>query len=338
MENNQSKTGYRIAFFGVKSWERPIIEKEIVNLDVYGVGIFEGELQDNIELAKKYDIVSVFIYSKMDKEVLDKLPDLKMIATRSTGVDHIDVGECKKRKIEVMSVQAYGSNTVAEYTFGLILAVAKNIVEAHQAVEEDEFSPEGLTGIDLFGRTLGIVGLGKIGVNVAKMAKGFGMKILAVERTPDEKIVKKYGIKIVDLETLLKESDVVTLHVPAMKETYHLINRDNIKLMKEGSILVNTARGAVVETSALIWALNKNILRGVGLDVVEEEDKVESLSMVMSQRPKKEDLQDVLSYHMLRDRDDVVFTPHNAFNTEEAIGRIIKTTVENIKQFLKLVK
>lgn len=329
---------HRIAFFGVKSWERPIIEKEIVNLDVYGVGIFEGELQDNIELAKKYDIVSVFIYSKMDKEVLDKLPDLKMIATRSTGVDHIDVGECKKRKIEVMSVQAYGSNTVAEYTFGLILAVAKNIVEAHQAVEEDEFSPEGLTGIDLFGKTLGIVGLGKIGVNVAKMAKGFGMKILAVERTPDEKIVKKYGIKIVDLETLLKESDVVTLHVPAMKETYHLINRDNIKLMKEGSILVNTARGAVVETSALIWALNKNILRGVGLDVVEEEDKVESLSMVMSQRPKKEDLQDVLSYHMLRDRDDVVFTPHNAFNTEEAIGRIIKTTVENIEQFLKLVK
>lgn len=324
---------HRIAFFGVKSWERPIIEREIINLDVYGVGIFEGELQDNIELAKKYDIVSVFIYSKMDKEVLDKLPDLKMIATRSTGVDHIDIGECKKRKIEVMSVQAYGSNTVAEYTFGLILAVAKNIVEAHQAVEEDEFSPEGLTGIDLFGKTLGIVGLGKIGANVAKMAKGFGMKILAVERTPDEKIVKKYGIKIVDLETLLKESDVVTLHVPAMKETYHLINRDNIKLMKEGSILVNTARGAVVETSALIWALNKNILRGVGLDVVEEEDKVESLSMVMSQRPKKEDLQDVLSYHMLRDRDDVVFTPHNAFNTEEAIGRIIKTTVENIKQF-----
>lgn len=326
-------TEHKIAFFGVKSWERPIIEKEIINLDVYGIGLFEGELQDNIELAKKYEIVSVFIYSKMDKEVLDKLPDLKMIATRSTGVDHIDTEECKKRKITVMSVQSYGSDTVAEYAFGLILAVAKNIVEAHQAVEEDEFSPEGLTGIDLFGKTLGIVGLGKIGANVAKIAKGFGMKIKAVERTPDEKIVKKYGIKIVDLETLLQESEVVTLHVPAMKETYHLINRDNIKLMKQGSILVNTSRGAVVETSALIWALNKNILRGVGLDVVEEEDKVESMSMVMSQRPTKEDLQDVLSYHMLRDRDDVVFTPHNAFNTEEAIGRIIKTTVENIKQF-----
>ncbi|MFA6007695.1 MAG: NAD(P)-dependent oxidoreductase [Candidatus Shapirobacteria bacterium] len=326
-------TDYKIAFFGVKSWERAIIEKEIINLDACGVGIFEDEVQDNIEMAKKYEILSVFIYSKMNKEVLDRLPSLKMITTRSTGVDHIDSGECKKRKIEVMSVPVYGSNTVAEYAFALILAVAKNIVEAHQAVEDDEFSPEGLTGIDLFGKTLGIVGLGKIGANVAKMAKAFGMKIIAVEKFPDEKIVKKYKVKLVDLETLLKEADVVTLHLPAMKETYHLINRENIKLMKTGSILVNTSRGAVVETEAIIWALDKGILRGAGLDVVEEEDKIESMSMVMSQRPSKDDLQNVLSYHMLRDRDDVVFTPHNAFNTEEAIERIIKTTIENIKNF-----
>jgi len=323
----------RIAFFGVKSWERPIIERELINLDACGVGLFSEELQDKIELAKNYDIISTFIYSKADKEVLDKLPNLKMIATRSTGIDHIDGEECKKKKITIANVPVYGSNTVAEYAFALILAVAKKIVEAHQAVEEDEFSPEGLTGIDLFGKTLGIVGLGKIGANVAKMARGFGMKILAVEKFPDEKVVKKYKVKLVNLETLLKESDVVTLHVPALKETYHLINRNNIKLMKEGAILVNTSRGAVVETEALIWALNKKVLRGVGLDVVEEEDKVESMSMVMSQRPTKSDLQDVLSYHMLRDRDDVVFTPHNAFNTEEAIERIIKTTIENIKDF-----
>jgi len=302
-------------------------------LDACGVGLFSEELQDKIELAKNYDIISTFIYSKADKEVLDKLPNLKMIATRSTGIDHIDGEECKKKKITIANVPVYGSNTVAEYAFALILAVAKKIVEAHQAVEEDEFSPEGLTGIDLFGKTLGIVGLGKIGANVAKMARGFGMKILAVEKFPDEKVVKKYKVKLVNLETLLKESDVVTLHVPALKETYHLINRNNIKLMKEGAILVNTSRGAVVETEALIWALNKKVLRGVGLDVVEEEDKVESMSMVMSQRPTKSDLQDVLSYHMLRDRDDVVFTPHNAFNTEEAIERIIKTTIENIKDF-----
>ena len=323
----------KIAFWGVKSWEREIIEKEIINFDTFGVGIFEEDVQNNIEMAKKYDILSVRIYSKIDKEILDKLPNLKMIATRSTGVDHIDLKECRKRKITVANVPIYGSNTVAEYTFGLILAVAKKIVEAHQAVEDDDFSPEGLTGIDLFGKTIGIIGLGKIGSNVAKIVRGFGMKIIAVDKDPEMKIVKKYKVKLVDLETLLKGADIVTLHVPATEKTYHLINRDNIKLMKKGSILVNTSRGAVVESEAVIWALNKGILRGAGLDVVEEEDKVESMSMVMSRRPTKDDLQDVLSYHMLRDRDDVVFTPHNASNTEEAIERIVKTTIENIKNY-----
>lgn len=326
---------YKVAFFGVKSWERGVIEKEIINLDATGVGIFDEELQDNLELAKKYDIVSVFIYSKLTKEILDKLPNLKMIAARSTGTDNIDVEECQKRKIVVENVPLYGSNTVAEYTIALILASAKNIVEAHQAVEDDEFSPKGLTGIDLYGKTLGIVGLGRIGSNVAKIARSMGMKILAVDKFPNEKIIDKYKVKLVDLDTLLKESDVVTLHVPATTETYHLINRNNIKLMKPKSMLINTSRGAVVESEAVIWALNKGILRKAGLDVVEEEDKLESMSIVMSQRPTKNNLQSVLSYHLLRDRDDVVFTPHNAANTEEAIGRIIKTTIENIKNYYK---
>jgi len=150
----------KIAFFGVRSWEREIIEREIINLDAFGVGIFEENVQDNLEMAKKYDILSLPIYSVMKKEILDKLPNLRVIATRSTGVDHIDLAECKKRSIEVSNVPVYGSNTVAEYAFGLILAVAKKIVEAHQAVEDDDFSPEGLTGIDLYGKTIGIVGLG----------------------------------------------------------------------------------------------------------------------------------------------------------------------------------
>lgn len=328
-------TDLRIAFFGVKSWERPIIEKEIISLDSYGVGIFEGELQDNLSLAKDYDIISTFIYSKADKAVLDKLPKLKMIATRSTGTDHIDTQECKKRKIAIMNVPVYGSNTVAEFAMALLLAVAKKIVPAHQSVEEGEFSPEGLTGVDLFGKTMGVVGVGKIGQNMVKLARGFGMKVLGVERNQDLALAKKMGFKYADLETCLKESDFVSLHVPSIPETFHLINKKNIKLMKPGSILVNTCRGPVIETEALVWALNNKVIRGVGLDVTEEEDKVESISMVMSKKSTKEDLQEILSFHMLRDRDDVVFTPHNAFNTEEAIGRIIKTTVENIDKFIK---
>jgi len=299
------------------------------------VGIFESEVQDNLELAAKYDIISPFIYSKIDKPVLERLPNLKMVATRSTGVDHIDAAECKKRGITVANVAEYGSSTVAEYAFALLLAATKKVVVAHQSVEEGEFSPEGLTGIDLKGKTMGVIGVGKIGQNVIRIAKGFGMKVLGVEKNADEGLAKKLGFKQVDLTTCLKESDVVSLHVPFVPETFHLINKNNIKLMKPGSFLVNTSRGPVVEVEALVWALNHKILAGVGLDVTEEEGRVESVSTVMTDKTTKDDLKELLSFHLLRDRDDVVFTPHNAFNTKEAIEKIVKTTVENIRAFVK---
>ncbi|HEX9008633.1 MAG TPA: NAD(P)-dependent oxidoreductase [Patescibacteria group bacterium] len=326
---------YKIAFFGVKSWERPIIEREIARLDTYGIGLFESEVQDSIELAAQYEIISPHIYSKMDKTVLEKLPKLKLIATRSTGVDHIDMKECSDRGIRVMNVAEYGSNTIAEYTLAMLLAITKKIVVAHQSVENGEFSPEGLTGVDLSKKTLGVIGIGKIGQNVVRIARGFGMKVVGVERSVDPVFAKRLGFRPVDLETCLKESDFVTLHVPSTPDTFHLINRSNIKLMKPGSYLVNTCRGPVVETEAIIWALNKKILAGAALDVTEEENNVENISMVTSRQPSKEDLQEILSYHLLRDRDDVVFTPHNAFNTKEALEKIIETTVDNIRRFVK---
>jgi D-lactate dehydrogenase len=331
MENKE----YKIAFFGVKSWEREIIEKEISKLDTFGIGIFEKEVQDDLEMAAKYDIISVFVYSKMDKETLDKLPNLKMVATRSTGFDHIDCKECDNRKITWANVPVYGSNTVAEYTFGLLLAITKKIIVAHQSVENGEFSPEGLTGVDLNKKTLGVIGVGKIGQNVIHIARGFGMKVLGVEKTEEPGLAKKLGFKYANLETCLKESDFVTLHVPFIPATYHLINKQNIKLMKKGSYLINTCRGPVVEIEAIVSALNSKILAGAALDVTEEETLVEDISVVTTNRLNKEDLKEVLSFHLLRDRDDVVFTPHNAFNTKEAIERIVKTTVENINQFMK---
>ncbi len=331
-----NKKDFKIAFFGVKSWEKEIIEREINNLDTFGVGIYKEEVQDNLELASKYEIISPFIYSKFDEKILEKLPNLKMIATRSTGMDHIDGNFCKKNKIEIANVPIYGSNTVAEYTFALLLAITKKIVVAHQSVEEGEFSPEGLTGVDLYGKTLGVIGCGKIGQNVIKIARGLGMKVLGVDEYRDPKLEKKTGFKYTDLETCLKNADFVTLHVPAIPETYHMINKNNIKLMKKGSFLVNTARGAVVEAEAIVWALNNKILAGAGLDVTEEEMLVDSMSVVMSNKTSKDSLQDILSFHLLRDRDDVVFTPHNAFNTIEAIERIVKTTVENINNYIKI--
>jgi len=329
---------YKIAFFGVKPWEREIVERKIINLDAVGVGIFHEDVQDKLNIAAEYNILSVYISSPIDKAVLAKLPKLKMIAARSTGIDHIDGSECKKRGIEVTNVPEYGTNTVAEYAMALLLVVAKKIVVAHQSVEEGEFSPHGLTGIDIEGKTLGVIGAGKIGQRMAKYAKGMGMRVVAVDVIKDEKAARQLGYKYVELEECLKIADFVSLHVPYIPETFHMINKKNIKLMKKGSYLINTARGPVVETEALVWALNEGILAGVGLDVVEEESNLESMSMIMSSHPTKDDLQEVLSFHMLRDRDDVVFTPHNAFNTTEAIERRVEMNIESIKQFISKKK
>jgi len=330
-EGNQ----YKIAFFGVKSWEREVIERQIIRLDSFGVGIFKGEIQDNIELAAKYDILSPFVNSRLTKEVLAKLPNLKLVATRSTGMDHVDLQECKKRKITVVNVPIYGSDTVAEYAIGLLLAVTKKIVVAHQSVEDGLFNPEGLTGVDLKGKTIGVIGTGKIGQNVIRIARGFRMKVLGVDRRSDPKLAKRMGFKYADLETCLKQADFVTVHVPFVPETFHMINKKNIKLMKPGSFLINTSRGPVVEVESLVWGLNNKILAGVGLDVTEEEHLVDKVSTVMGDKITKDDLREVISFHMLRDRDDVVFTPHNAFNTKEAVERIVETTVDNIRGFMK---
>jgi len=330
-EGNQ----YKIAFFGVKSWEREVIERQIIRLDSFGVGIFKGEIQDNIELAAKYDILSPFVNSRLTKEVLAKLPNLKLVATRSTGMDHVDLQECKKRKITVVNVPIYGSDTVAEYAIGLLLAVTKKIVVAHQSVEDGLFNPEGLTGVDLKGKTIGVIGTGKIGQNVIRIARGFRMKVLGVDRRSDPKLAKRMGFKYADLETCLKQADFVTVHVPFVPETFHMINKKNIKLMKLGSFLINTSRGPVVEVESLVWGLNNKILAGVGLDVTEEEHLVDKVSTVMGDKITKDDLREVISFHMLRDRDDVVFTPHNAFNTKEAVERIVETTVDNIRGFMK---
>lgn len=316
------------------TWEKEIIEKEIFGQKKFAVASFGQTVNQVIEEAKDFEILSVFVGSLLDKKTLDKLPKLKMIATRSTGLDHIDLDECKKRKIQVYSVPEYGSMTVAEYAFGLLLAIAKKIVVAHQSVEEGDFSPEGLTGVDLEGKTLGVVGVGKIGANMVKYGRAFGMKVLGTARHRDEKTEKKLGYEFASLEKILKQSDFISLHVPSTPQTFHLINRKNIELVKPGSFLINTCRGDVVEAEAILWALNNKVLAGVGLDVAEAEGMVADVGIV-EKTTSKDDLKEAVTFHMLRDRDDVIFTPHNAFNTKEAVERIVRKTFENIESYLK---
>ncbi len=321
----------KIAFFEIKGWEKRFLRKALKGHELFFYK--EPLTEENVKLAKSCDIISTFIYSKINKNVFSKLPKLKLIATRSTGFDHIDIKECKKRGIVVCNVPSYGSNTVAEHTFALILALTRKVHKAYLKMLRHDFSIEDLKGIDLMGKTLGVIGAGRIGLHVIKIARGFGMNVLAYDVYHNEILAEVLGFKYVSLEELLKNSDIITLHVPYNEHTHHLINRKNIKLIKKGAILINTSRGGVVETEALIEALDKGILSGVGLDVIEGEELIKEEKQLLYEPEKIDKLKEVVKDHILLSKENVIYTPHIAFYSQEALERIISTTAENILAF-----
>ncbi len=284
-----------------------------------------------------FDAISVFVDSNVTRNVLEKFPILQFVATRSTGFDHIDVAACKEKNIAVSSVPSYGANTVAEMAFGLILTLSRKIYESYDRIRETgNWSVEGLRGFDLMGKTIGIVGTGKIGRHSIAIAKGFGMKIVAYDPIPDLGLAAEYNFPYKPLNDLLAESDVVTIHVPYMTETHHLMDEKRIGLMKKGALLINTSRGGIVETAALVRALQSGQLGGAGLDVLEEEGVIkDEIDFLVSGKPEGHDWKTVIANHVLIDMPNVVITPHNAFNTKEAIERILDTTVENIAGYLR---
>ena len=288
----------------------------------------------NVNKYKNLEVVAAFVHSELNKEVLDKLPKLKLIVTMSTGYDHINLEECKKRKIVVCNVPVYGENTVAEHTFALILALSRKIVDCVNRTHLGSFRLEGLRGFDLKDKTIGLVGCGNIGKNVARIARGFEMKVLVFDLYKDKKLAKEIGFKYVLLEKLLQESDIITLHVPENKHTHHLINKEKLKLMKNSAYLINTSRGGIVDTKALISALKNKQIAGAALDVMEDECEI----LEETQLLKKEfgghcDLSKIVKNHQLLRMKNVIITPHNAFNTNEALMRILQTTLDNIKAF-----
>lgn len=324
----------KIAFFELEDWQKDYFTGKIAEAEL---SFFDDPLTiDNIELAKGCQIISPFIYSAIDKNILEKLPDLKMIATRSTGFDHIDVTYAKEKKIAVCNVPFYGENTVAEHTFALILALSRKLVESVIRARAGDFSLEGLRGFDLKNKYLGIIGLGHIGLHVARIAKGFEMNILAFDLKHDDELAKKMGFEYASLEDLLGKSDIITLHAPYNKATHHLINSENIKLIKKGAYLINTARGALVETGALFEALNQGILAGAGLDVLEDESFIKEEAQLVSKHfPATLDVKTVLRNHILLNKKNVIITPHNAFDSQEALVRILDETILNIQSFMQ---
>lgn len=322
----------KIAFFEIKGWEKKILKKSLKGHQI--VFIKEPLELENAGRISDCEIVSVFIYSRINKEILKKIPKLKFISTRSTGFDHIDLKECKRRKILVSNVPFYGENTVAEHTFALILALSRNIHKSYLRTLRSNFSIEGLKGFDIKEKTIGVIGAGHIGLHVIKIAKGFGMEVLAYDIHQDNFLEEVLDFRYVDLDYLLKHSDIISLHVPATPKTYHLINKENIKLIKKGAILINTSRGSVVDTEALIEALDRKILSGAGLDVLEGEELIKEEKQLLYDRDKLKKLKELARDHILLAKENVVYTPHIAFYSQEALERILKTTVDNILSFI----
>lgn len=321
-----------IAIFDLKPWEKKLFTRD---LKKHKVTYFTKPIQKvNLKKLQKIEVISCFITSKIDKKILGQFPNLKLIATRSTGFDHIDLAETEKRNIKVLNVASYGENTVAEHTFALILTLSRNIHQSYLRTLKHDYSIDGLKGFDLCHKTIGVIGTGKIGSHVIRIAQGFEMNVLAFDAYPNKKLALDQKFKYVTLKYLLKNSDIISLHLPLSKETEHIINLKNIKDIKKGAILINTARGGLIETAALIKAIDTNILAEVGLDVLEEENTIlEEHHLFPHGKKHRKELAIVAKNHKLLKKKNIIFTPHIAFFSQEAVDRITETTIQNILTF-----
>ena len=325
----------KIIFFETNKDEQKELQILFGNIQVE---YYEEKLDsDNVNLAENADIVSVFVNSEVSKEIIDKLPNLKLIQTRSTGYDHVDVEYAKSKSIKVATVPSYGARTVAEFTFALILSLSRKPINAYQQLRVGEgYDISSFQGFDLYDKTLGVIGTGKIGKNVTKIAKGFGMNVIACDLYPDQKFADEIGFKYVPLSELLANSDIITLHTFYTKENYHLINKDNIGEIKKGGYIINTARGELIETDALIKALTSKQLAGCALDVLESERHLKDEWEVLKDSHRRiDDFRLLLEDRMLIDLRQAIVTPHIAFYTKEAELEILKTTADTIVSFIE---
>lgn len=282
----------------------------------------------------KTDILAVFVESPVDKKIIASLPRLKMIAAMSTGYDHIDIAAAKARHIPVCNVPTYGENTVAEHAMALLLGLTRKLFPSVKRVKEGVYDFHGLRGTDLAGKTIGVIGTGHIGAHLIKMAKGFDMNIIAYDPYPRPELAKELGFAYTTLDKLLAQSDFVSLHVPLVKDTYHLINKTNIKKIKKGAYIINTARGGLIDPEAIMWALQKNQIAGAGLDVLEDEGLIQNQERLIGGCTECQ-LKTNLMNNLIIDHPNTIITPHNAFNSIEALCRIVDTTVANIRSFAK---
>lgn len=322
-----------IAFFDAKPYDRQYFEKTLKELAYDDIEItidfFESKLTAaTVGLARGHQVVCVFVNDKITEKVIAQLHEsgVELIALRCAGYNNVDL-EAVYKKIHVVRVPAYSPHAVAEHAAALLQTLNRRIHTAYNRTRDGNFALAGLVGQDLYGKTAGIIGTGKIGKILAQILHGYGMNVLLDDLYPDEEFAKSINAKYVDRETLYRESDVISLHCPLTPENRHMINDESIALMKKNVILLNTGRGGLIDSRALVDALKDGRIRGAGLDVYEEEDQYffEDWSLA----PIRDD---VLA--RLIQFPNVLLTSHQAFLTEEALGEIARITLENVRQWV----
>lgn len=318
----------KVAFYDAKSYDRDFFEAASkdsgISIEYHDFRLAEA----NAASAEGAVAVCVFVNDQVDRACLEVLASrgVKLVALRCAGFNNLDTEAAKELGITVVRVPAYSPYSVAEHTLALLLTLNRKIHRAYNRVRELNFSLGGLVGFDLHGKTVGILGTGKIGKITAKIFRGFGCEVLAYDIYPDQSWATGEGVKYLDVSEVLSQSDIVSLHMPLTKESHHLLDDETIASMKPGAYLINTSRGKLVDSSAVIRALKTGHLGGVALDVYEEEEGVffEDHSATALQ-------DDVLS--RLLTFPNVLVTSHQAFLTEEALTAIAETTVDSIERF-----
>ena len=309
----------KIAFFDTKPYDRTWFD---ILAKKYEITYFEEKLnRHTAKFTDSFDAVCAFVNDRIDADAIDRLYTcgVRLLALRCAGFSNVDI-QAAKNKIKVVRVPAYSPHAVAEHTMGLLLTLNRRLHRAYIRTRDFNFSITGLTGVDLYGKTVGIIGTGRIGRVFAEICRGFGMHILAYDKYPAP------DFDYVSLDTLLRKSDVISLHCPLSEDSYHLLDREAFGKMKKGVFLLNTSRGALIDSEALLDALNNGTLRGAGLDVYEEEAK-----FFYEDHSDTAVRDDTLA--LLISRPNVILTAHQAFLTEEALYNIAEVTVQNLDDF-----
>ncbi|MBB5017374.1 D-lactate dehydrogenase [Chitinivorax tropicus] len=318
----------KIAVFDTHSYDRDALT--LANQQFgHELHFFEARLTaQTAGLASGFEVVCPFVNDKLNAETLAQLYQVgvRLIALRAAGYNAIDVPEARRLGMRVVRVPAYSPHAVAEHAFALLLSLVRKTHRAYNRVRDGNFALDGLVGFDLYGKTVGVIGTGRIGQAAIGIARGFGCRVLADDLYPDTALAQAMGFEYVPREVLLAQSDVVSLHLPLTPDSRHLINQDSLHGMKHGAILINTSRGALVDTMALIQALKSGRLGGVGLDVYELEEGV--FFQNLSDKPLQDDqLARLLTFP------NVLITSHQGFLTREALGNIAQTTLDNVSAY-----